>query len=180
MICDASVNMPPPRPPVVAPYIAAEPRAPLYRAAFVSSPSSARPVSHVTPPTDSSTGIVCAPRSDEFAPHFAKLGEIAKTPSLWPADGKPPSNEAIALARWVLLKFRDYGLTPSRVVASAEGGVAICIVKGGKYSDIECLDSGAILAVNSDKKSLPDVWEVKPDLSDIAMSISRIRRFIIG
>jgi hypothetical protein len=139
---------------------------------------SASPLSHVTPPSDASTGVVCAPVADEFAPHFAKLGKIASTPSLWPSDGTRPFDEAIESARRVLAQFQYYGLVPSRVVASAEGGVAICVVKDGKYADIECLNSGALLAVNSDKFGSPEIWEIRPETSDIALSISRIRRFI--
>jgi hypothetical protein len=97
---------------------------------------------------------------------------------LWPEGTEAPSNVAIAWAHLVLQQLQTDGLLPTRVVASAEGGVGICFIDGSKYADIECLNSGAILGVTSDKRHRPIVWEVQQDAREIARAAQRIREFI--
>jgi len=146
-----------------------------------------RPIKCFSPPlnpppkssSNAATGVYCEPDSaDLYAVHFAKLKELPTRSSLWPNDSEMPSEKSIALAARALRMFKRFGVVPSKVVASADGGVAICIMQGAKYSDIECLNSGEILAVNSDKKGAPDVWDVGSDDNSISVSISRIRSFL--
>jgi hypothetical protein len=144
-----------------------------------SAANTATAVFYAIRPADSSTGICYVPDSvDQFADHFIKLAKILTTPSLWPEGAEGPSESAGRVARLVLSQFKEFDLVPTKVVASAEGGVAICVVRGERYSDVECLNSGEILAVNSDKKNLPDVWEIKRETNDLALSLSRIRTFV--
>jgi hypothetical protein len=76
--------------------------------------------------------------------------------------------------------MRDLQLLPSKVVASAEGGVAICFASQEKYADVECLNSGAILAVKSRRGGLPEVWEVPQSDNEFRVSIAQIQDFIIS
>ncbi|PWT80591.1 MAG: hypothetical protein C5B44_05170 [Acidobacteria bacterium] len=115
---------------------------------------------------------------DGFTPHFAKLDEIKTNPRLWPADAEQPEEVATTCAGIVLNKFREYNLVPSSVVASTEGGIAICLINGNKYADIECLNSGAILGVTSNRRDVPVAWEVEATDHAIALSIARIRDFL--
>lgn len=137
-------------------------------------------VYYVVLPPDSSTAVVRSPICDDFTQHFSKIAKLPRNPLLWPDGAEQPNQISTAWATLVLQTFKDYSLVPSRVVASADGGIAICIVHGSKYADIECLNSGEILAVNSDTKNLPMVWEVKHKSSEIALSVSRIRQFIFA
>jgi hypothetical protein len=131
-------------------------------------------VQQVTIPSidDTSTG-----EYGEFAVHYAKLKKIANDSSLWASDDAP-SQSAITWAYLVIHRFEAMGLVPSKVVASAEGGTAVCFVDGGRYADIESLNSGAILGVLSDKHSQPFVWEIEQGESGIALAADRIRRFL--
>jgi hypothetical protein len=118
--------------------------------------------------------------ADEFAPFFAKLDEIDVNDRLWPENADRPTNEALAGAKVVLQKFREFDLLPSSVVASAEGGVAICFINNDKYSDIECLNSGEILGVNSNRRDIPIAWEIGLSDHAIEVSVSQIRDFLHG
>jgi hypothetical protein len=112
-----------------------------------------------------------------FALHFAKLRRLSTDAALWLEAG-PPSDFATAWARLVLAQLQSDRLLPTRVVASAEGGVGLCFVDGAKYADIECLNSGTILGVTSDSSTRPLVWEVEQTAGGIARAAERIRGFI--
>lgn len=115
---------------------------------------------------------------NEFAGHFAKLLEIKSEATLWPEGAERPAFDSIAWAELILRRLQLDALLPTRIVASAEGGIAICFVRGDKYSDIECLNSGAILGVTSNRRDRPVVWDVEPNASGIARASSKIRRFL--
>jgi hypothetical protein len=131
--------------------------------------------------SNTSTGVCQAPlANDEFSPHFAKLNQIMGTPGLWPEGADSPSEDSFRWASVVLKKFQEYDFAPTRIVASAEGGIAICFISGDKYSDIECLNSGGILGVNSDRINSPVAWEIDYNDRAIAESVARIRDFLNG
>jgi hypothetical protein len=118
--------------------------------------------------------------SKQFVQYFAKLHALATDKSLLVEGTDPPSSLVLALARAILRQLETEALEPDRVVASAEGGVAICFVHGSKYSDIECLNSGEILGVISNRRDHPFVWEVDPSAGGITQAAARIRHFIGG
>lgn len=94
----------------------------------------------------------------------------------WNGYGSEPPNEfSRDLAKQILLSATSV-LVPNRVAASAQGGVGICFYQGNKYGDIECLNSGEILATISDGIHRPEVWEVKP--SDSRGALERIGKYI--
>ena len=115
-----------------------------------------------------------------FATHFAKLLRIRNDRSLWPENGEPPKPPTVESALIALHQLMQDMVTPTQVVASAEGGVAICFVRGEKYADIECLNDGTILGVTSNRRDRPMVWEIDPRSGGFALASSRIRRFLDG
>jgi hypothetical protein len=114
-----------------------------------------------------------------FAEHFAKLKAISMNPHLWSHDDAPQA-WSLASMYFVLKHLEAYGILPTKIVASAEGGVASCFVVGNKYADIECLNSEAILGVLSDKRNQPFVWEIEPNSRGITRAVERVREFIYG
>jgi hypothetical protein len=116
----------------------------------------------------------------QFAQYFAKLDALGTDKNLLVEGTDPPSSLTLAFARAILRQLETEALEPDRVVASAEGGVAICFVHGSKYSDIECLNSGEILGVISNRRDHPFAWEVDPSAGGIAQATARIRDFIGG
>jgi hypothetical protein len=150
-------------------------------AAVVATAETARPrVRYLIPSTAIPTTNEVTSSSAEaagFALHFSKLSRLSTDASLWLEAG-PPSDLATAWGRLVLDQLQSDRLLPTRVVASAEGGVALCFVDGAKYADIECLNSGTILGVISDSSTRPLVWEVEQTARGIARASERIREFI--
>ena len=131
-------------------------------------------------PEGASTNTYVVPDSieDEFDKHFKKLEELRRTPSLVPSGAEAPSTSVIEGACDILCVFQMNGLVPTRVVASAESGVAICFVQGDNYSDVEYLNTGEILGVTSNRHDRPSVWEIRPGLDDVMQAAYRIRRFL--
>ncbi len=116
----------------------------------------------------------------EFAPHFAKLRRLETDGSLWPEEVEAPSTDSLLWARLILQRFAEIGVSPNKLVASAEGGTAICLVDGNRYADIESLNSGVILGVLSDKRNRPIVWEVEQSADGIARAVDRVCEFVIA
>jgi hypothetical protein len=112
-----------------------------------------------------------------FGLYFAKLQLLQTDSSLCPEGAEKPQDRAIVLAFAVLSRLEDDMQRPSKVVASAEGGIAICFTKDDDYADIECFNDGAILGVTSNRRDRPDVWEIEPSASGIARASIRIRSF---
>jgi hypothetical protein len=180
VVTDASVNVLYPQPHSVQLERTAEPIASLYQDRFTVSSNSVAEVSYIQLPADASTASVSSISLDDYSLHFARLLEVHRNPDTWPHGADGPAQIASRWASHFLHVFRSYGLEPTRVSASVEGGVAISFVKNGKYADVECLNSGEILAVTYEKNGAPDVWQVSLDSDNMALSASRIRKFILG
>ena len=123
------------------------------------------------------TGSVTTIGYGSFTPHVAKLRKLETDSSLWPAGSEPPSPDTVAWASIILDHLADKGFAPTCVVASAEGGTAVCFVEGDRYADIESLNSGVILGVLSRKQYRPVVWEIEQNVPGIARAVDRIRGF---
>jgi len=138
-----------------------------------------RRVNRFSRATDSATANAAAtPTEIAFEGHFVKLKEIATKPTLWPRGAEAPKDFTVWWAEYVLRELRLMELLPTRVVASAEGGVAVCFVNGDKYADVECLNTGSILGVISNRHHRPLVWEVECSSRGIAQAVIRIREFL--
>lgn len=97
----------------------------------------------------------------------------------WDGECAPrPSNESLDLAWSALEQMYEYGLTPSGVVPSVEGGAAIAFVKNAKYAHLEFLNDGNVLTVAYEGDSTPDVHEYSQELPGVISAIERIRSFI--
>jgi hypothetical protein len=114
----------------------------------------------------------------KFAAHFSKLRRLETDASLWPSDVDAPSTDSLVWTRLILQRFAEIGFAPNKVVASAEGGAAVCLVDGNRYADIESLNSGMILGVLSDKLNRPVVWEVEQSTAGIARAVDSVCAFI--
>lgn len=112
----------------------------------------------------------------EFDEKLRQMGRLARD---WDSYGaEPPANCAIASARLACEVLHEIGFEPARIAPSAEGGVGICFLNGDKYADIECFNTGEILAVISDRRDRREVWSVAPNKRDIEEVLDRIRAFI--
>jgi hypothetical protein len=88
---------------------------------------------------------------------------------------EPPNRFAREMAGTILLSAANV-IVPNHVAPSAQGGVGICFYRGNRYGDIECLNTGEILATISDGSGHPLVWEVNPGATGRALE--RIGQYI--
>lgn len=91
-------------------------------------------------------------------------------------DAEAPSEKAHSLAQQVLTLLSDRDLQPSRVAPSIEGGLVFAFSVDELYADIECLNSGEILAVTSQPGEDPLVWELDQDT--LEETIDQLERFL--
>jgi hypothetical protein len=95
----------------------------------------------------------------------------------WDTYGaEPPTTETIAHALKLLIRLQREAFTPTRIVPSSEGGVAVFFTRGGRYADIEFLNTGEVLAVTYTGKAEPDVWEITGE--PLEPDIRRIRNHL--
>jgi hypothetical protein len=90
-----------------------------------------------------------------------RLKQLTKLSADWDSYGSdPPSPTALALAGSITEAFINFGLIPDAITPSAEGGVAMCFIRDGKYADVECFNSGEVLAVRYSSQDDPRAWTV--------------------
>ncbi|MBV9859575.1 MAG: hypothetical protein JO038_05675 [Alphaproteobacteria bacterium] len=140
-------------------------------------------VPYTQPPRTALVKQAAAPISNQtidsgFEHHFAKTNRLVKDSSCWPDGAEAPSALAQSNAINMLVQLRFDQFEPARVVASGEGGIAICFAKADKYADIEFLNSGEILGVVSNRRDRPFVWEIAPTDPARASASRRIREFL--
>lgn len=114
----------------------------------------------------------------KFLPHIQKLIDIAQNQASSSDIEEKASTIALHLANIVIEQLEQVEFAPSKIVESVEGGIAFCFVAGDKYADIECLNTGEILGVTTNRRDRPSVWEVQHNESEIARATERIREFI--
>lgn len=90
------------------------------------------------------------------------LSRLSRVVDNWNSFGSErPSAESIRKATTIAETLINFGLIPDGIVPSAEGGVAICFVRSGKYADVECFNTGEILGVRYKDRDTPVVWAVE-------------------
>lgn len=105
-----------------------------------------------------------------------QLSGVAVLRPNWDSYGaEVPNDRAKEVAERVLDLLRHSWFPPTRVVASSEGGIGICFVQGDKYADLECFNTGEIVAVSYRGMEEPHVWEVPIQTENITEAIDRIR-----
>lgn len=119
--------------------------------------------------------------SDEAVndPHTTKLQELRELPTDWNSYGaEPPNEDSYCWSKVILKTLPEIGLNLTKILPSAEGGIGIVFSRNGRIADIECLNSGEILAAQSDRQNEPEVWEIKPSSENIKKSLEKIRDFL--
>jgi len=110
---------------------------------------------------------------------YKKLSKLALLEADWDSYGaEAPTRDSIDAAREILRALADAELEPTSVDPSAEGGVCLSFQRGGRYGDIECFNSGGILAVTSTGPDDTNVWEIERSSVQLGRALSRIRTFI--
>lgn len=90
--------------------------------------------------------------------HYDRIADLLSNPALTPEGSPMPIRYAGLKAAIILEWMAEHGIHPDRVVASDAGGIAAHWHRNGKYADVECLNSGEVLCMISDRKNPPIVW----------------------
>jgi len=108
-----------------------------------------------------------------------QLEELLRLERDWDSYGaEPPNDLAVSLAKKVVRVLSQQGLSPPCINPSAEEGVCISFRAGRLYADMECFNSGEILAATSNGEGQRRVWEVESRDSEIIEAARRIRKFL--
>lgn len=114
-----------------------------------------------------------------FLESIRTVEELGNLPINWDSYGaNPPNSTALRWGKTVLEILFNINFPPNRIMPSADEGIGICFINGKKYADIECFNTGEIVAVTSDGQGNPNVWEVNPDREEIKNSLDRIRVYL--
>src|SRR5689334_17757210 len=119
-----------------------------------------------------------AANPDIFDKWIEKLASLVQANANDEFDSPIPNETAVNHGRRVVERLRRMKFAPNRVDSSAEGGVNIAFIQDDLYADVECLNSGEILAVTSNRKDRPRVWEVQPNDTDIDHALEILREHV--
>jgi hypothetical protein len=109
----------------------------------------------------------------------ARIDQLSQLPKDWDTYGAmPPNAFAAGWAKRAVRMAEKLKLTPLAVIPSAESGIGIAFRRGELYADLEIFNSGEILAVTSDRREFPKVWEVEASNSGIIEALRAIREYI--
>jgi hypothetical protein len=113
---------------------------------------------------------------DRFAEALIELKKAAGLPNGWDSYGaEAPAPASVSIAGHILSILQHSNVPPSRVAASAEGGVGICFVEGEKYADIEVFNDEEILATTYRGDSGSSIWELENRDASIIEAVEQIR-----
>lgn len=94
----------------------------------------------------------------------------------WDTYGAEPPNEmARVLAARVLALLEVAVLPPTRLLPSAEGGIALAFARGNGRAEIEIYNTGEIAAVAYSGDDEPTAWDLDESDAAIKSTIERIR-----
>lgn len=117
--------------------------------------------------------------SDWLVKAYKRLAGFASLKNDWDSyDADPPAAAAIEVARQLLERLASHHLQPSDIDPSAEGGVCVSFRQGNRYGDLECFNSGEVLAVTSSGGDETEVWEVDGREYDLRNTLERLRAFL--
>lgn len=111
--------------------------------------------------------------------HIASLHAMQSLSRNWHSSCEnPPNRVAIQRAKAVLDAAAALDLEPSNVDPSVDEGVCIAFRRESRYADIECFNSGELLAAETSEDAPTEVWEVDASIGGIEGAIARISDFI--
>jgi hypothetical protein len=108
---------------------------------------------------------------------LVRLDGFNSLPQDW-GDGEleRPSPTSIKICKEIVRQLDFHGLSPSRISASAEGGVALGFYRNRRYAGIEVLNDESVTALTSDFSGKIEAWDV--DLKNLRGTADRIREHL--
>lgn len=97
-------------------------------------------------------------------------------------ESQPPNEDAISNSTRVLEISEKVDIEPTTVIPSAEGGVGISFWNKDKYADIECFNTGEMIAVTYDRSNpavTPKTWYIDSEKDkEITDTLQSIKEFV--
>lgn len=110
-----------------------------------------------------------------------KIDDLASLAQNWNSYGaEAPNSIAINAARGILERLIEKNFLPGKAVPSAENGVALVFTKNDRYADIECFNTGEIIAMLMDGKAVRGVFQLNFDNNEIDLTIEQLSNYING
>lgn len=121
-------------------------------------------------------------KADPWDRWFTKLQTCLELEEGWNGDDAPPPGELAAQNASVLLKaLRREDCQPTRIAASAMGGIAITRKVGNRKVLAECYNDGKVYFLFSDRESgNMDVKQLALDQDSLTSFIASTREFLNG
>ena len=111
-----------------------------------------------------------------FAEARRRLNTTVSLEHGWDTYGaETPNDVARALAARILYLLEEDALPPTRLLPSAEGGIAMSFVEGDNRAEIEIYNTGEVAAVTYSAHSEPVAWELSNADSALKNAIIDIR-----
>ena len=131
----------------------------------------------------SESSIVKTRRESIVVDFRHELETFLNYPENWDSyESHPPNQDAIFNSIRVLEITRKVRIKPDSVLPSAEGGIGISFWNEGKYADLECFNTGEIIAVKYDRgeqHNVPETWYIDPDKDqEIIDALRSIQEFM--
>ncbi|MEQ9588018.1 MAG: hypothetical protein RJS97_08700 [Parvibaculaceae bacterium] len=121
--------------------------------------------------------ISLSDKPDWLLSRLLELQKLRSMPAIWEStEADPPNDTALQHAAEVLDRFAAVDLEPNRISPSIEEGVCLSCRDGMLYADIECFNTGEIMAAMSDGNH-PTVVTVL-DAAAIRDTVEQIAAFI--
>ncbi|MGD0401309.1 MAG: hypothetical protein ABSC04_20655 [Syntrophobacteraceae bacterium] len=111
----------------------------------------------------------------------AKLSSMRNLMKNWNGYGSaPPNKNAFKNADEVIDILHQKGYEAHQVSPSADEGIAISFLKGGRHAFIECYNDGDIAAAVFQKQGEPETWDCGSSASELTETIERIFEYLNG
>lgn len=91
----------------------------------------------------------------------------------------PPDNGTIERAWELFCRLEIRRLSPSAILPAPDGGVAFCFSRDDRYADLECLNTGSLLGVTSNRHGSTELFRIDGgNPSEVDHALSRIGQFL--
>jgi hypothetical protein len=112
---------------------------------------------------------------------LGKLESLSKLTPGWNRHGAPaPSKEAIQAARNFVEALVNDGQPPTRVAASAVGGVGVTRQAGERIAYVEFYNNGRASALLADDSADERVIDIEPDRREFTDLLTEVKAFLNG
>lgn len=130
------------------------------------------------PQADDSSTVSITDASVGWLPaELSKLFELQQLSDVWEEGGASrPNAWAIKVAGYVLSHLAARDFRPSHIDPSTNEGVCISFRNGARYADIECFNSGELVALTSLDDGATEVWELSA--GQVGAALDRLSAFI--